>query len=205
MVAVQAASAAGAADRMRKVMSMKAVKVLEATCAVSLALMVFSPLAAAQRPPPGAGAMPGGPPAGSFRGGSPHRGGPPPGAWGPRTNVIVGVSGPGIWWGSGAWRGGWWGPGWWGPGVWPGGWWGTGAWAGPWWGPGPWVPPASAAVVVAPPAPVFVERSPPAEPPAQVWWYWCAESRAYYPYVKECPAGWQRVAPQTVVPADMAR
>jgi len=51
-----------------------------------------------------------------------------------------------------------------------------------------------------PTAPVFVERSPPAEAPAQVWWYWCNESRAYYPYVKECPAGWQRVAPQTVVP-----
>jgi hypothetical protein len=28
------------------------------------------------------------------------------------------------------------------------------------------------------------------------YWYFCNDSRAYYPYVKECPAGWQRVAPQ---------
>jgi len=28
------------------------------------------------------------------------------------------------------------------------------------------------------------------------YWYYCSDSRAYYPYVKECPAGWQRVAPR---------
>jgi len=28
------------------------------------------------------------------------------------------------------------------------------------------------------------------------WWYYCPEAKAYYPYVRECPAGWQRVAPQ---------
>jgi hypothetical protein len=28
------------------------------------------------------------------------------------------------------------------------------------------------------------------------WWYWCEGSRSYYPYVKDCPGGWQRVAPQ---------
>ncbi len=27
-------------------------------------------------------------------------------------------------------------------------------------------------------------------------WYYCAESKTYYPYVKECPGGWQRVTPQ---------
>ena len=31
---------------------------------------------------------------------------------------------------------------------------------------------------------------------SQGYWYYCAESKTYYPYVKECPAGWQRVAPQ---------
>jgi hypothetical protein len=31
----------------------------------------------------------------------------------------------------------------------------------------------------------------PAEP--AVWWYYCEASRTYYPYVKECPSGWQRV------------
>ena len=32
--------------------------------------------------------------------------------------------------------------------------------------------------------------------PAPGSWYYCANARAYYPYVKECPGGWQRVAPQ---------
>ena len=27
-------------------------------------------------------------------------------------------------------------------------------------------------------------------------WYYCAASRGYYPYVTECPAGWQRVPAQ---------
>jgi hypothetical protein len=27
-------------------------------------------------------------------------------------------------------------------------------------------------------------------------WYYCSEARAYYPYVKQCPAGWQQVTPQ---------
>ncbi|MDB5831948.1 MAG: hypothetical protein JWR14_1778 [Caballeronia sp.] len=27
-------------------------------------------------------------------------------------------------------------------------------------------------------------------------WYYCEASKSYYPYVKECPAGWRPVAPQ---------
>jgi hypothetical protein len=27
-------------------------------------------------------------------------------------------------------------------------------------------------------------------------WYYCAESRSYYPYVQQCAAGWQQVTPQ---------
>jgi hypothetical protein len=53
-------------------------------------------------------------------------------------------------------------------------------------------------VVVQQPPPVYVEQ-PQAQPqPAQPqgYWYYCNDSRAYYPYVKECPGGWQRVAPQ---------
>ena len=65
----------------------------------------------------------------------------------------------------------------------------------------PYYPPP---VVVQQQAPVYVEQNPQqapaAQPPAQSqstgYWYYCADSRAYYPYVKECPAGWQRVAPQ---------
>ncbi len=59
-----------------------------------------------------------------------------------------------------------------------------------------------APVVVQRSAPVYIEQSPqqptpsvqPSEP--QHYWYYCAESNAYYPYAKECAAGWQRVAPQ---------
>ena len=58
-----------------------------------------------------------------------------------------------------------------------------------------------APVVVQQQAPVYVEQSPPpaaaAQPAAPAgYWYYCADSRAYYPYAKECPGGWQRVAPQ---------
>jgi hypothetical protein len=36
----------------------------------------------------------------------------------------------------------------------------------------------------------------PASAQAPSYWYYCAESKTYYPYVKQCPGGWQRVAPQ---------
>jgi hypothetical protein len=39
-----------------------------------------------------------------------------------------------------------------------------------------------------------------AQPPAY-WWYYCAPSQAYYPYVNSCPEEWQRVAPQPPPPA----
>ena len=57
------------------------------------------------------------------------------------------------------------------------------------------------------PAPVVVQQQPqvyveqPAAPAAaapaqsQNYWHYCAGSRTYYPYVKECPGGWQRVSP----------
>jgi hypothetical protein len=52
-------------------------------------------------------------------------------------------------------------------------------------------------VVVQQQAPVYVEQSPPAaQAQPSNYWYYCAPSRAYYPYVKDCPGGWQRVAPQ---------
>lgn len=53
-------------------------------------------------------------------------------------------------------------------------------------------------VVVAQPAtpPVYVEKDSPAQQAApESWWYYCAGSKAYYPYVRECPGGWQRVSP----------
>src|SRR5882672_10643891 len=53
------------------------------------------------------------------------------------------------------------------------------------------------------PAPVVVQQSPPvyterqdvAPANEQGYWYYCAASRGYYPYVKECPGGWQKVSP----------
>lgn len=47
---------------------------------------------------------------------------------------------------------------------------------------------------------VYVEQSvvqtAPAPSLAQADWYYCAASKAYYPYVAECPSGWQRVPAQ---------
>ncbi len=37
-------------------------------------------------------------------------------------------------------------------------------------------------------------QSAPAQTQAQ-WWYNCADAKAYYPYVRECAAGWQQVSP----------
>jgi len=53
------------------------------------------------------------------------------------------------------------------------------------------------------PAPVYIQQAPvpdtsgapPAAAPAASYYY-CPESKAYYPYVQNCPSGWQRVAPQ---------
>lgn len=69
---------------------------------------------------------------------------------------------------------------------------------GPYWGPAWYYPPPyyyPPAVVVAAPAapPVYVERSD--EPQPQSYWYYCEQSRGYYPYVKECPGGWKAVPP----------
>ncbi|MGC2518022.1 MAG: hypothetical protein WA373_02800, partial [Burkholderiales bacterium] len=57
-------------------------------------------------------------------------------------------------------------------------------------------PPAVVTVPAAPPT--YIERGSPQGTAAQGqqsqgYWYYCAESKTYYPYVKECPGGWQRV------------
>jgi len=57
----------------------------------------------------------------------------------------------------------------------------------------PYYPPA---VVQSAPT-VYVEQATAQPAPAPVnYWYYCAQSKAYYPYVKECAGGWQRVTPQ---------
>ncbi|MDB5991900.1 MAG: hypothetical protein JWQ10_3303 [Herbaspirillum sp.] len=65
---------------------------------------------------------------------------------------------------------------------------------GPVWGPGYYPSP----YYYPPPQPVYVQ---PAPPPVYVeqtnddYWYYCAQPKAYYPYVKECPQGWMKVVP----------
>jgi hypothetical protein len=60
-------------------------------------------------------------------------------------------------------------------------------------------PPAlpSSVVAVSTEPQVYIERSdaqPASSQPAGEWWYYCADSKAYYPYVNECAQAWQRVA-----------
>lgn len=79
----------------------------------------------------------------------------------------------------------------------------VGIYFGPYWGPMFYPPPFyyPPQVVVVPPAPppVYIEQhEAPAEPAAasQQYWYYCAAQNGYYPYVKECPNGWQKILPQ---------
>lgn len=56
------------------------------------------------------------------------------------------------------------------------------------------------AVIMHYPSPVYIEQSvAPFEttpPQAQSDWYYCADSRMYYPSVRECRGGWQLVPAQ---------
>ena len=64
----------------------------------------------------------------------------------------------------------------------------------PYYYPPPYVAPAA--------PPVYIERgdpqgaAPAPQQQSQSYWYYCADSKTYYPYVRECPGGWQRVPPQ---------
>lgn len=59
-------------------------------------------------------------------------------------------------------------------------------------------------VVERPAPPIYVEQFPtPLSPPAAApvnYWYYCVAAKAYHPYVKDCPGGWQRVVPQPPPP-----
>jgi hypothetical protein len=75
----------------------------------------------------------------------------------------------------------------WGPG-WRGNWGYPGAYYSPY--AGYYGPPT--VIYAAPPQPLVLAAQP--EPAV---WYYCEASGIYYPYVQECPAGWQK---QTVTP-----
>ena len=83
----------------------------------------------------------------------------------------------GVWIGAPYW--GWglgWGPGWWGYPRYGYGYPGYGYYNSP--------------VVVEREAPVYVQ--PEAQPQ---YWYYCQAPQGYYPYVQQCPGGWQKVLP----------
>lgn len=69
---------------------------------------------------------------------------------------------------------------------------------GPWYYPAApyYYPPSYPPVVIQQQAPVYVEQPAPAAGEPSNFWYYCTGAKAYYPYVKECPGGWQRVSPQ---------
>lgn len=79
---------------------------------------------------------------------------------------------------------------------------------GPYWGPAyyqpyphyyqPYYQPYYSPVVIERPvAPqVYIQQAPVQASAPDNYWYYCNAARAYYPYVKDCPGGWQRVAPQ---------
>lgn len=66
----------------------------------------------------------------------------------------------------------------------------------PWYYPPYYDYPPRVVVVPAPQPPVYVEQNPAPAAQANNYWYYCTGSQAYYPYVKECPGGWQQVVPQ---------
>jgi hypothetical protein len=69
----------------------------------------------------------------------------------------------------------------------------------PWYYPPPaYYYPAPAPVVVQQ-QPIYVEQHPAPPPqaaPAEQFWYYCPDSKTYYPYVQNCASAWQRVTPR---------
>ena len=126
-----------------------------------------------------------------------HGGGGHGGGWG--RGGGWGHGGPG--WRGERWRGGpgWRGERWRGDPGWRGVGWGYGGWG---WGDD-WIAPALIGGAVAydlsyPYAPIYAIADAPvytpvlALPPMQ-YWYFCAASRTYYPYVSSCRGGWTAV------------
>lgn len=61
--------------------------------------------------------------------------------------------------------------------------------------------PAAPVVVVPASPPVYIEQGQQlssAQPSG--YWYYCQNPQGYYPTVRECPGGWQQVAPQAPAP-----
>lgn len=88
------------------------------------------------------------------------------GYWGPRVGIVIGAPV--------------WGPAYWYPSP---------------YYPPYYYPPAVVAVPVEPPQ--YIEQQSYAPPGAEEgYWYFCPNTKTYYPYVKTCAQAWQQVAPQ---------
>lgn len=60
-------------------------------------------------------------------------------------------------------------------------------------------PPAVITVPSTPP--VYIQQTPPVtQQYPSGYWYYCTSPEGYYPYVKECPNGWQQVEPTPSAP-----
>jgi hypothetical protein len=73
---------------------------------------------------------------------------------------------------------------------------GLGYYGSPYYSPYYAYPPAVVTVPVAPPVYIQQANPQPATQPQANYWHYCRNPEGYYPYVKECPDGWQQVAPQ---------
>jgi hypothetical protein len=64
---------------------------------------------------------------------------------------------------------------------------------------GPYYYPYPPTVIVSPPQPQVYIQQPPAQSDwaqdGNSYWYHCDKPEGYYPYVKSCPGGWQKVVP----------
>ena len=73
---------------------------------------------------------------------------------------------------------------------------------GPWWGwPYPYYSyyaPAPSPVIIQEGPETYIQRQPQAEESS--YWYFCRDPKGYYPYVKKCPSGWQRIVPPSASP-----
>lgn len=68
-----------------------------------------------------------------------------------------------------------------------------------WWHAWPHYPRYYERVIVERPGPtVYVEKdAADDERDADQYWYFCPDSKTYYPYVKQCSSPWQRVVPHS--------
>ena len=84
----------------------------------------------------------------------------------------------------------------------------SGWWVEPWWWEPWWAEPnyfdysyGTPLVLVQEAPPVYLQQEPPA--PQGAYWYYCPNPPGYYPYIRDCPAGWMTVVPPGAGPPGM--